>query len=137
MIKMTKLFETIHPMTYFFTMQSVMWAFMIILHVFFDGMNILRVGDMFWPEPLTYVWATALVISGIILLVFFLRDFEDRRRERIWATARVNMSLWAWAMVFWIAVSGSQVILIISILNFLGFSYIGLACKQTRVGRRI
>jgi hypothetical protein len=137
MIRMTAWFETVHPLTYLFTAQSVMWAFMVILHAMIEQVNILRVGEMFWPEPLTYIWAVTLLVTGLILLFFYLRDFRERKRDRIWLTLRINLFLWAWALVFWIMVAGSQVLILISIVNIIGFSYIGLACKQNREYHRI
>jgi len=133
----TAWFETIHPMSYLFVLQSVMWGIMVMMHAVFDFVNILRVGDMFWPEVLTYFWALLVIAGGITLLWFFIRDRSDKKRDRIWTISRVNLAFWTFAMVTWVVLPGSQVIVLIAFVNVLGWVYLCLAPKLSRKSHRV
>lgn len=133
----TRLFDTVHPMTYMLVLKSMAWGALIIIDAMSRTMNLLTANDMLWPIPLTYVWAAALVLGGVLMILFFLRDHCDREKDRIWYAALVNMSLWVFAGTFWFITVGSQVMIVISAFNILGFMYIGLASRFSRPSHRV
>lgn len=117
-------------MTYLFTVQGIVWGLMILVHVIFEELNFLRVGDLFWPDIVTYIWAILIVVMGNVMLFFLLRDFHDRSKVRIWISAKANLSLWVFAMLVWIAHPGGHIMVIVSIMNVIGCAYIGLASRN-------
>lgn len=133
-----RLFETIHPMTYLFVIQSIAWAILVMVYAWTDAQNILGMAGryMFWPEPVTYLWAVGVVISGFVLIFFFLRDFYTRPRSRIWLVAKTNVVFWVFSGVVWLFL-GFWPMALISIYNILGFSYIGLASKLSKFNHRV
>lgn len=133
----SELFETVHPMTYLLVIKSMAWGALIILDAMSRRINLLTVDDMLWPIPLTYVWAALLVLLGALMIFFFLRDHCARDKNRIWNTAKINVSLWVFAGTFWFITVGSQVMIVISLFNIIGFVYIGLASKVSRPEHRV
>lgn len=133
-----RLFETIHPMTYLFVVQSIAWASLVMIHAWTDAPNILGMAGryMFWPETVTYLWALSVIIVGLILIFFLLRDFYSRPRSRIWLMAKANVVVWVFSGVTWLFL-GFWPLSLISIYNVLGFSYIGLASKLSRFNHRV
>lgn len=117
-------------MTYLFVIQSIVWGLMIMVHVVFEETNFLRVGDLFWPDMVTHVWVVLVVVLGATMFYFLLRDYADRGKRRIWLMAKMNLGLWSFATMVWLIVPGGHILLFISILNVIGFSYIGLASRE-------
>lgn len=132
-----RLFRTIHPMTYFAVIVSMIWGVIVLLHDIFDYVNILNVGQPFWPEPVTYIWAAAIVIAGIALLRFFWLDTSDRDLNNIWIMSKIHIALWTFSLVAWIMLSGSQALIIVSLFNIAAFVYIAMASKFSRRSHRV
>lgn len=122
----TRWFKTVHPMTYLFVLQSVSWGMMLIIELMFTFSNVMDVTYMFWPILAAYVWSILAIIAGVLLLWFLYRDCENRARERIWNTAKANLAIWVFATILWF-IFGEWTLLIVSVINILGFLYIGMA----------
>lgn len=134
----TKMFQTIHPMTYFFVIQSIVWAILAVAHGITKNMNILGIaGQMiFWPEAVTYLWAFLIVATALLMLFFFLRDYDHRPRSRIMLMAKIIVTIWVFAAIVWINL-GFWPMVIVSLYNILGFAYIGLAAKTSKFNHRV
>ena len=132
----TPWFDTIHPMTYLIAIQSAVWGLVVSLHVFLDQFSVLEIEDYFWPEELTYVWSFLVLVAGLTILFFYIRDHLDRKRNRISCAAKINLSLWAFGLTAWIAVYAPAMI-VVSIFNMLAFAYVSLAHKFGSTRRRV
>lgn len=132
----TKLFETVHPLTYLLALQSIAWGIIIIIHLLFPVVDLLDVGSLFYPNFVSYVWSSAMVVVGIIATIFLLRDYYERGKKRIWYAAVANLSLWMFAATVWVNI-GAEAMLFISIYNIIGFFYLALASRFSRLSHRI
>lgn len=108
----------------------------VFLHAVFPALNMLEVTSMFWPTPVTAIWSMALVIAGLTLLYFFLRDERERKRYGIVIAAKVNLSIWVFASSVWIVV-GATGLLIVSIFNVLFMAYVAMAAALSRKSHRV
>lgn len=133
----TDLFDTVHPMTYLYVIKSIVWGVLIIIDAKSQTINLLTENDMLWPVPLTYVWAAALIVVGILTIIFFLRDHCNRDKNRIMVISTVNLMLWVFAGTFWFVHTGSQIMIVISAFNAMGSAYVALASKYSRPSHRV
>lgn len=101
---------------------------MLLFELLFTVSDVMDVTVMFWPILMAYAWSVLVLIGAGLLLGFLYRDCEDRSRERIWNTAKGNLVLWVFATVLWF-MFGEWPLLIISVINIIGFVYIALADK--------
>ena len=132
----TPWFDTIHPMTYLIAAQSAVWGLVVSLNVLFDQFSVLEIEDYFWPEELTYVWSFLVLVAGLTILFFYIRDSLDRKRNRISCTAKINLSLWAFGFAAWVAVYSPGMI-VVALFNMLAFAYVSLAHKFGRSRHRV
>lgn len=133
----TPLFETVHPMTYLFTLQSALWGALIVAHILFPAIDLLDIGQLFWPAEVSYIWSASIFLAGVAMLLFYARDKGDKRKKRkIWYGSKINVALWVFAAGVWIVI-GAEGMLVVSIWNLVGFVYIALASRFTRRTHRI
>lgn len=123
----TKLFETIHPMTYLWAMQVIAWGVLILIHVS-THVDLLDVGELFWPESLTILWAVSLIVSGLSMLYLFIRDERGKKRTGLIIAAKVNLSIWAFAAVVWFSMS-AEAFIMVSLFNIASSAYLAIAAS--------
>lgn len=131
----TELFKTVHPMTYLFVMQSVTWGAILLYELFVAG-SVINVSALFWPILMAYLWSGVVVLSGIVLLWFLYRDRNDKGRERIWTMAKVNLSTWVFAAMAWVFLK-ETVVVVLTVIQIVGFLYIGMADRFPSDRRRL
>ena len=132
----TDLFDTIHPMTYFFVIQNVIWGLLVIISLLVAGDKGFVNSISMWPIPTAYVWSVAVILAALVQVWFLLRDHLDRSRKRIWTMAKVNLAIWSFSPILWIAI-GAYSMLVVSVFGIVGFSYIGLANRLGRLSHRV
>lgn len=132
----TRLFETVHPMTYFFVAQNILWGLLVIVSLVVAGNQGFTDSISIWPVPAAYVWSAAVIVGALVQVWFLYRDRMDRSRVRIWTMAKINLAVWSFSPILWLII-GAYSMLVVSLIGIAGYSYIGLANRLGRLSHRI